>query len=229
MPTQWPLNSPSVLHWSLCWKQWEKTPGAAKWPHHSLKPDHRQTAFVSLILSSPGKSLVMKQRLLTYSAVWKNQGSEKLLDLPKIRVDGRTESWAWVPFVTCISGCGSGDISCNYFPRFPQQACSFSGPSPLHHGIFSCLVSLWEASSWICGLFISSFVSVCPSLLHDHQNVLYWSSELLALQGLQSLLQSQSIWVCLSFLLPGLACPLRLLLWEPPNQTQCSTFCLLVC
>ena len=132
-PTQWPLNSPSVLHWSLCWKQWEKTPGAAKWPHHSLKPDHRQTAFVSLILSSTGKSLVMKQRLSTHLAGQKNQGSEKLLTLTQ------NQSWwqNWVlslgaptsvPFVTRISGCGSGYISCNYFPRFHQQASSFSGP-----------------------------------------------------------------------------------------------------
>lgn len=67
-------------------------PGTAEWPYHSLMPDHRQTAFMSLILSSPGKNLVIKQRLLTHLAVQKNQGSEKLLDLPKIRVDGRTES-----------------------------------------------------------------------------------------------------------------------------------------
>ena len=69
-PTQWPLTSPSVLHWSLCWKQWEKMPGTAEWPYHSLMPDHRQTAFMSLILSSPGKGLVIKQRLLTHLAVF---------------------------------------------------------------------------------------------------------------------------------------------------------------
>ena len=115
------------LQWSPCWKQWEKTPGAAGWPYCSLMSGHRQSAFMSLILSSPCKSLVMKQGLLSHQAVKEIKAQRSYEIRPKPRSMAELSPKPGCPSFgplhdTAFSRCGSGVTSCNCFPCFHQPS-----------------------------------------------------------------------------------------------------------